>query len=388
MTNNSFKNSFKIMMAIIIAFLFLLTPIKNGFASEIEDLTKEWTGRNNNGVINRGEEYSSLPSSIKAVIPEPPVFKDYEHGLPYPTLQCTWYVWNRAKEFGISYGLYEGNGKEWATRSGSNSIKSTKLVPRTALSTSSFGSDSLYGHVMFIEYVDKQGNVLVSEGNVSQYYNKKNDKASFMIITSDRIQQELKAGTTHVAEPGNRNEIKNYGKNPDGSDVGVVTDSEKEDVSDKETGGNDKYVGEDAWKNKIVNFQVNAYKRAFNGIERGSNGFVNSAFISGMNSVSLKAVEYAYVAVLFITIGLFFFMAVMTTIYLVILPNGLGGYRLMDVFEKTTGLYSSVNKKNTIELLSRLGITTIMVALIYANALPILISGSIGVFQTMLSYVF
>ena len=160
---------------------------------------------------------------------------------------------------------------------------------------------------------------------------------------------------------------------------GSVPGSDSDSESSKETASDSKYVGEDAWKNKIVNFQVNAYNSAFKGIEKGSNGFINSAFISGMNKVSLKSIEYAYVAVMFITIGLFFFMAVMTTIYLVILPNGLGGHRLMDVFEKTTGLDSSVNKKTTIDLLSRLGLTTLLVACLYANLLPVIISSFLDV---------
>lgn len=36
----------------------------------------------------------------------------------YPYGECTWYVFNRAKEFGIHFDPYMGNGQDWAHKSG------------------------------------------------------------------------------------------------------------------------------------------------------------------------------------------------------------------------------------------------------------------------------
>ena len=151
-------------------------------------------------------------------------------------------------------------------------------------------------------------------------------------------------------------------------------DSKKENDTVEQS----KFVGEDAWKNKMINFQNQVYKSTFKGIDTGSTGFINSAFISGLNKTSQKVLNFAYIGMMFITIGLFLFMFSATVIYLVILPNGLGGYKLMDIFEKTTGLDSTVKKETTLELIGRLLLTTLVIACLYANILPIVISGFIN----------
>ena len=142
-----------------------------------------------------------------------------------------------------------------------------------------------------------------------------------------------------------------------------------------------KFVGEDAWKNKMINFQNQVYKSTFKGIDTGSTGFINSAFISGLNKTSQKVLNFAYIGMMFITIGLFLFMFIAIVIYLVILPNGLGGYKLMDIFEKTTGLSASHSKQTTLDLISRLLLTTLVIACLYANVLPAIISSFISVVQ-------
>lgn len=136
-----------------------------------------------------------------------------------------------------------------------------------------------------------------------------------------------------------------------------------------------KFVGEDSWKNKMVNFQNNVYKNTFKGLETGSEGFINNAFILGITNMSDKTLKMAYIVMMFLTTGLFLFMGIMTMVYLVILPNGLGGYKLAEFFEKTTGMDSAVTRKNTFDLIGRLGITTVILAIMYANALPVIISG-------------
>ena len=384
----NYKRSLLKLKIILFAFFFIffIQP-SNVFADGIKDLTKEWVIQSNaDGAINRGMFYDSLPKSIQKVILKPKLFKDYKHGISYDVGQCTWYVWNRASLMGIDFGYYEGNGNNWGNQ-GTGSLNSKNVLPRTALSTSSFGSDSRYGHVMFIEYVDAKGNVLISEGNVSQYYSSGKNEASFMIITKERLDRELANGTTHVAEPINRARIENYGKNPDGSDVGTGgedTDSE-EGTSNKTESDDSKYVGEDAWKNKIVNFKNNVYTSSFKGLSTGSDGFINSAFISGLNKLSDKTLNIAYIVMMVFTTGLFLFMGLMTMVYLVILPNGLGGYKLANLFEKTTGLSSSVSQRTTIDMISRLLLTTVLVAMLYANALPVIISGFLKIIISFMS---
>ena len=162
----------------------------------------------------------------------------------------------------------------------------------------------------------------------------------------------------------------------------------KKDTSDsksEDTVEQSKFVGEDAWKNKMINFQNQVYKSTFKGIDTGSTGFVNSAFISGLNKSAQKVLNYAYIGMMIITTGMFLFMFLATVIYLVVLPNGIGGYKMMDIFEKTTGLDSSVNRKNTWEIIGRLGITTVIIACLYANVLPILVSGFIKLILLVLN---
>ena len=39
-------------------------------------------------------------------------------GLSYPWGQCTWFVYNRGKEVGVSFGKYMGNGGQWMNAPG------------------------------------------------------------------------------------------------------------------------------------------------------------------------------------------------------------------------------------------------------------------------------
>ena len=360
----------------ILSFQLFFNPVVVN-AETIPDLIAVWGGNSDgSGKYHRGSVYSDLPKEIKKVIPEPKKFSEYNHNIGYPAGQCTWYVWNRAKEFGIDYDQYEGNGGEWGTKN-TGSTRTKKIIPRIALSTTTFGSSPQYGHVMFVEYIDSKGNALISEGNVIQSYGGRNDQASFMIISKETLESNVNKGLLHFVEPKNKDDIKNYGKNPDGS--GVNSGGEEEDKKENnDTVEQSKFVGEDAWKNKMINFQNQVYKSTFKGIDTGSTGFINSAFISGLNKTAQKVLNFAYIGMMFITIGLFLFMFTAIVIYLVILPNGLGGYKLMDMFEKTTGLDSTVKKETTLELIGRLLLTTLVIACLYANVLPVVISGFIN----------
>ena len=347
-------------------------------AETISDLIAVWGGTpDSSGNYHRGSVYADLPQEIKKVIPEPKQFSAYNQNTGYPVGQCTWYVWNRSQEFGIDYDQFEGNGGEWGTR-GTGSNRTKTITPRIALSTTTFGSSPQYGHVMFVEYIDSKGNALISEGNVIQSYGGVNSQASFMIISKDSLESNVNSGLLNFVEPKNKADIKDYGKNPDGSGVNSGGGEEDKKETTNDTVEQSKFVGEDAWKNKMINFQNQVYKSTFKGIDTGSTGFINSAFISGLNKTSQKVLNFAYIGMMIITIGLFLFMFLATIIYLVVLPNGIGGYKLMDIFEKTTGLDSTVKKETTLELIGRLLLTTLVIACLYANVLPIVISGFIN----------
>lgn len=84
--------------------------------------------------------------------------------------QCTWYVYNRFSQLGkpIKYSPM-GNGGEWAIYAQNYGYTVTREA-RSGLAMSIppgvAGSSSLYGHIAFVEKVNSDGSVLVSEMNV------------------------------------------------------------------------------------------------------------------------------------------------------------------------------------------------------------------------------
>ncbi|WP_285122516.1 CHAP domain-containing protein [Lactococcus petauri] len=84
----------------------------------------------------------------------------------YPWGQCTWYVYNRARQLGIHYDLAMGNGGDWGR--GPNYEVSHVPQVNTAVSFNpgQAGADQVYGHVAFVEQVRSDGSILISESNV------------------------------------------------------------------------------------------------------------------------------------------------------------------------------------------------------------------------------
>ena len=300
----------------------------------------------------------------------------------------------------VAYALSKGYGLQWggdsSTPPATTGMINTFSTPTKYMKKISKWSEAKRGDIVM---TNDYGHVVIYLGNNmilgSNGDNNSSKTKGPSIVPAQYFSIAQGAGYQYntISLPGKLKDVKlddktNLQKGHPSDDLSFKSSgssSDKEDEGGKEEESNSKYVGEDAWKNKIVNFQNNAFKQSFNGIERGSTGFINSAFISGMNKTSRKAVEYAYIAMMFITTGLFLFMVTMTMIYLVVLPNGVGGYKLMNFYEKTTGLDASVNRKNTMELLGRLGITTIFVAILYANAVPVIVSGFLNVVIMLLN---
>lgn len=84
----------------------------------------------------------------------------------YPWGQCTWFVYNRAKELGISFDPYMGNGGEWQYKAGYQTTNTPTEHTALSISPGLAGSDPTYGHVGFVEQVKSDGFILISESNV------------------------------------------------------------------------------------------------------------------------------------------------------------------------------------------------------------------------------
>ena len=84
----------------------------------------------------------------------------------YPYGQCTWYVFNRAKEFGLHYDPFMGNGRDWAHKSGYEVTNTPTKHSALSFQGGQAGSHAIYGHVSFVEDVRDDGSILISECNV------------------------------------------------------------------------------------------------------------------------------------------------------------------------------------------------------------------------------
>ena len=87
-------------------------------------------------------------------------------GLSYPWGQCTWFVYNRGKEVGVSFGEYMGNGGQWMNASGYQTTHTPTEHSALSFSPGQAGADPTYGHIAFVEQVKSDGSILISESNV------------------------------------------------------------------------------------------------------------------------------------------------------------------------------------------------------------------------------
>lgn len=86
----------------------------------------------------------------------------------YPYGECTWYVFNRAKEFGIEFDPYMGNGQDWAHKSGYEVTNTPTKHSAVSFQGRQAGGHETYGHVAFVEDVKDDGSILISECNFVQ----------------------------------------------------------------------------------------------------------------------------------------------------------------------------------------------------------------------------
>ncbi|MGV3006974.1 CHAP domain-containing protein [Streptococcus pluranimalium] len=84
----------------------------------------------------------------------------------YPWGQCTWYVYNRAKELGYSFGPFMGNGGDWQYKLGYEKSHTPKVGAAVSFSPGQAGADRTYGHVAIVEAVNEDGSILITESNI------------------------------------------------------------------------------------------------------------------------------------------------------------------------------------------------------------------------------
>ncbi|MGM0229054.1 hypothetical protein IGJ28_001116 [Enterococcus sp. AZ091] len=119
---------------------------------------------------NTGSVVLEVPSEYKSKLRYPKYDgHNYNTSGSYPFGQCTWYVFNRMAQIGKRVDDFMGNGGEWGRKGRALGYKVTntpKVGTAISFPPGSFGSSPVYGHVAFVEVVNPDGTLLISECNV------------------------------------------------------------------------------------------------------------------------------------------------------------------------------------------------------------------------------
>jgi prgK protein len=90
-------------------------------------------------------------------------------GNAYALGNCTWYVYNRMKQFGKSIYPYMGNANEWSSTyyltEGATLVDNPQAGDIVIFNTGVYGSHPAYGHVAICEAVLEDGSFIISEMN-------------------------------------------------------------------------------------------------------------------------------------------------------------------------------------------------------------------------------
>ena len=108
----------------------------------------------------------------------------------YPYGECTWYVFNRAKEFGIEFDPYMGNGQDWAHKSGYEVSNTPTKHSAVSFQGRQAGGHPTYGHVAFVEDVKDDGSILISECNFVQS-GQGTGITNYRVFTADQAKEFL-----------------------------------------------------------------------------------------------------------------------------------------------------------------------------------------------------
>ena len=92
-------------------------------------------------------------------------------GNNYSFSQCTWWVYIRRHQLGLTAGSLMGNGNQWANtaRSLGYTVSNTPMVGDVMVfAAGQEGSDGYYGHVAIVEAITTDGSVITSECGASR----------------------------------------------------------------------------------------------------------------------------------------------------------------------------------------------------------------------------
>ncbi|WP_442773745.1 phage tail tip lysozyme [Lactococcus hircilactis] len=130
------------------------------------------SGKQVNGKIPVGTYYAQLSPDIKQAIGKRANFSSYPDdpsSAPWGH-QCAWYVTYRAKEMGFNESTTaEGNGAVWGQSDPNFTTEVGKPVPHSVVDFKKGQAGrgtSDAGHTAFVEYVNPDGSLIISECNV------------------------------------------------------------------------------------------------------------------------------------------------------------------------------------------------------------------------------
>lgn len=147
----------------------LTTEYERAGAAHIERriaYAKAWLSMMQEGENSSGG--SSLIEVPKGWTLDKPIKTSHYQAITYPQGQCTWFTWNRAKEFGIAFDPYMGNGQDWMNKAGFKVTGTPTKHAAVSFKVGQLDADPTYGHVAFVEGIKADGSVLISEANVVQ----------------------------------------------------------------------------------------------------------------------------------------------------------------------------------------------------------------------------
>lgn len=107
------------------------------------------------------------PDALKNVNFQP--FKVTGGHANYPQGQCTWYVYHRMAQYNVNIAKDMGNASDWAYNALTKGYQVTNTPqPHNAVvfEPNQLGADRYYGHVAFVEKVNDDGSIVISETNV------------------------------------------------------------------------------------------------------------------------------------------------------------------------------------------------------------------------------
>lgn len=167
--NNKQNKSNKKVLQFIVLSGFLLSgcfsvrPVLGGIVPQPESQAKEEVA----------QSLGSVPANDSTALSFAFIPTAHYTVTSYGYKQCTWWAYNRARDFGISYGEYMGNGSDWKYQAG-YMVSSTPVLhsvisfnPGQTMSNGQWYADSVYGHVAFVEAVYEDGTLLISESGMN-----------------------------------------------------------------------------------------------------------------------------------------------------------------------------------------------------------------------------